>query len=129
MPTRADSVFLVPAERGKRPKGEVMRVARIVLRPVVIALAASCLVFLTACLELDPKFKIPDVCKLLQAVPLTNLAAPDPGDPNYPKLGFPDQGEIMAMYGFGNAKLDSGGRVIRVEQSVTVPAYANHATV
>jgi len=78
---------------------------------------------------INPDFTLPDICQQLEDTPVTTLSAPDPNDPTYPKLAFEDQGKIKVMYGFGNAKLESGKEMIKVEQSVAIPDYANQATV
>jgi hypothetical protein len=98
-------------------------------RRVATSLAVLSMMFLASCVEIDPNYPVPDVCTLYDSIPLTELTAPDPNDPTWPKVGFETQGQIKVMHGFGSAKLDSGKRIIRVEQSVAVPDYATKATV
>jgi hypothetical protein len=101
------------------------RSQRRVATPVAILL----MMFLASCLRIDPLYKIPDICTRFEAIPLTNLTAPDPNDATWPRVGFEKLGQIKVMHGFGSANLDSGKRMIRVEQSAAVPGYANKATV
>lgn len=96
---------------------------------VLSALAVLLMSFSVSCGEINPDFTLPDICQQLEDAPLTTLNAPDPNDPTYPKLAFEAQGKIKAMYGFGNAKLESGKSMIKVQQSVPIPDYANQATV
>ena len=98
-------------------------------RRVATSLGALPLVFLASCLEIDPLYKLPDFCARFEAIPLADLTAPDPNDPTYPQVGFETPGQSKVMHGFGGAKLDAGKRIIKVEQSVAVPDYANKATV
>ncbi len=84
---------------------------------------------LSSCGAINPAYVLPDICKQMEDTPITTETAPDPNDHTYPKLVFEDQGTIKAMYGFGTAKLDSGKRIIKVQHSVPIPAYANRATV
>lgn len=95
----------------------------------VVLAAMLVLVSGSSCALVNPGYVLPNICKELEDAPLTALAAPDPNDPTYPKLTFEDQGTIKAMYGFGSAKLPSGKKMIKVQQSVPIPAYANRATV
>jgi len=63
------------------------------------------------------------ICDEFEKLPLTGLtASPDP------MLVFEEVGKIKVMRGVGSAKLNSGN-FIKVEQSVSVPDYANQATV
>ena len=98
-------------------------------RRVVTSFAVLSMMFLASCLEIDPLYKLPDFCARFEAIPLADLTAPDPNDPTYPQVGFETLGQIKVMHGFGGAKLDAGKRIIKVEQSVAVPDYANKATV
>jgi hypothetical protein len=99
-------------------------------RNVVTALAAMLAsVLATSCGIVNPGYLLPNICKELEDAPFTTVSAPDPNDPSYPKLVFEDQGTIKAMYGFGKAKLASGKRMIKVQQTVPLPGYANRATV
>jgi hypothetical protein len=82
-----------------------------------------------ACGVVNPEYVLPDICREFGDTPLTPLSAPAPNDPTNPKVIFETQGQIKAMHGFGSAQLDSGKRIIKVEQSVVIPAYANQATV
>jgi hypothetical protein len=116
---------VVLPKRGYYKSGSYCRTWRRVATPV----AVISMMFLASCWRIDPLYKIPDICTPFEAIPLTNLTAPDPNDPTWPKVGFENVGQIKVMHGFGNAKLDSGKRMIRVEQSVAVPDYANKATV
>jgi hypothetical protein len=86
-------------------------------------------VFASSCAVVNPGYVLPNICKELEDAPLTTMIAPDPNDPTYPKLVFEDQGTIKAMYGFGKAKLSSGKRMIKVQQTVPIPDYATRATV
>lgn len=82
-----------------------------------------------SCGTINPAYVLPNICQQLEDTPFTTLSGPDPNDPTYPKLAFEDPGTIKATYGFGTAKLESGKRMIKVAQSVPIPAYANQATV
>ncbi|HET9962305.1 MAG TPA: hypothetical protein VFQ34_08230, partial [Nitrospiraceae bacterium] len=86
-------------------------------------------VFASSCAVVNPGYVLPNICKELEDAPLTTMITPDPNDPTYPKLVFEDQGTIKAMYGFGKAKLSSGKRMIKVQQTVPIPDYATRATV
>jgi len=79
--------------------------------------------FLASCTQIDPLFKIRDICTPFDDLPFVDVTAPAP------QVAFEIQGQIIVMHGFGSAKLDSGRREIKVAQSVSVPDYANHATV
>ena len=86
-------------------------------------------VFVSSCGIVNPGYVLPNICKELEDAPVATVIAPDPNDPTYPKLAFEDTGTIKAMYGFGTAKLESGKRMIKVQQSVPIPDYADRATV
>ena len=92
-------------------------------RRVSISLAVLCTMFLASCTQIDPLFKIRDICTPFDDLPFVDVTAPAP------QVAFEIQGQIIVMHGFGSAKLDSGRREIKVAQSVSVPDYANHATV
>lgn len=97
---------------------------------VLSALAVILMSFsVSSCGVVNPGYVLPNICKQLEDTPVTPLMAPNPNDPTYPRLAFEDQGTIKAMYGFGKATLDSGKRIIKVQQSVPIPDYANRATV
>jgi hypothetical protein len=98
---------------------------RLVLMSVTILLSTVS----SACLKINPNYAIPDICAKFAEVPFTPVIAPDPNDPTFPKTGFEEVGVIKVMHGFGTAQLTSGKRLIKVEQGVTVPNYANQATV
>jgi hypothetical protein len=83
---------------------------------LMMALLASC------------GFQVPTevpLCVQLEQIPLTPLADQSS------QTVFETAGTIIAIHGFGVAKLDSGGSAmaIKVEQSVAIPPYANRATV
>lgn len=78
---------------------------------------------------INPNYVLPNICREFDDTPLTPLSAPPPNDPTNPKLIFETPGQIKVMHGSGSAKLDSGKRIIKVEQSVIIPTYANQATV
>ena len=82
-----------------------------------------------ACGVINPNYVLPNICRVFDDTPLTPLSAPPPNDPTNPKLIFETLGRIKVMHGSGTAKLESGNRVIKVEQSVAIPTYANQATV
>jgi hypothetical protein len=91
--------------------------------PVVLAM------FLTSCTKFDPKFVLPDLCKLFEDIPTIELPPSRPPAPPNPRVVLEDVGKIMIMHGSGQAKVDTGGRIIKVEQSVDIPSYANQGTV
>jgi len=62
-------------------------------------------------------------CQQFTDLPLTPVTSSDPDH-----LVFEEVGTIKVMRGFGSAKLNSGN-FIKVEQSVSVPNYANQAAV
>jgi hypothetical protein len=81
-------------------------------------------VFLAACGQVNPAYVLPDICKEYDNAQFTPLAtAPPPTDV------FEDPGQIKVMHGVGSAQLSSGKKIIKVEQSVTIPSYANQAAV
>jgi hypothetical protein len=75
---------------------------------------------------INPHYVLPNICREFDDTPLTPLSAPPPNDP---KLIFETPGAIKVIHGSGRARLDSGKRIIKVEQSVSIPTYANQATV
>ena len=83
---------------------------------------------LASCTKFDPLYVLPDICKLFDDIPTIELPPSPPAPPN-PKVVLEDAGKIKVMHGFGQAKVNSGGRIIKVEQSVDIPSYANQATV
>lgn len=85
-------------------------------------------VLLSACGGLNPNYVLPNICKQFDDTKLTPLAAPDPNDPTYPKVIFETPGQIKVMHGFGRAQ-NPGTFLTKVEQRVSVPAYATRATV
>lgn len=85
-------------------------------------------VFSAACGEINPDFVLPNICKQFDDTPLTPLAAPDPSDPTVPRVIFETAGQIKVMHGFGRVSLGKTG-LIKVEQRVSLPAYATRATV
>ena len=82
-----------------------------------------------ACGVINPNYVLPNICRVFDDTPLTPLSAPPPNDPTNPKPIFETQGQIKVMHGSGSAKLESGNRIIKAEQSVSIPTYANQATV
>jgi hypothetical protein len=77
----------------------------------------------------NPAYVLPNLCMLFDNAPLTALTAPDPNDPSQPQTVFEQVGQLKVMHGFGTAKLPSGKNIIKVEQSVALPGYANQAAV
>jgi hypothetical protein len=93
---------------------------------VTFSRMAACLLLampVASCTKFDPLFVLPDICKVFEDIPITESSA------STPKVVLEDPGKIKVMHGFGQAKLDTGGRIIKVEQSVDIPNYANQATV
>jgi len=97
---------------------------------VVAGSAFRCLPYLLSLLLascggiINPAYPLPDICKEYDDTAVTPLAAaPVPTDV------FEDPGQIKVMHGFGSAQLNSGKKIIKVEQSVTIPSYANQAVV
>jgi hypothetical protein len=78
---------------------------------------------------INPNYALPNICKQFDDTPLTPLSAPNPNDPAFPKSVFEVAGQIKVMHGFGSAKVDNGNKLIKVEQSVSIPSFANRATV
>ena len=81
------------------------------------------------CGVINPNYALPNICKQFDDTPLTPLGSPNPNDPAFPKNVFEVVGQIKVMHGFGSAKVDNGNKLIKVEQSVPIPNYANRATV
>ncbi len=77
----------------------------------------------------NPAYVLPNPCKEFDDAPLTKLAAPDPNDPPQLQVVLEEPGQLKVMQGFGRANLPSGKNIIKVEQSVAIPDYANQATV
>src|SRR5215471_1922260 len=75
---------------------------------------------------INPNYVLPNICREFDDTPLTPLSAQPPNDP---KLIFETPAAIKVIHGSGRARLDSGKRIIKVEQSVSIPTYANQATV
>jgi len=78
--------------------------------------------FLTSCARFNPDFVLPDFCELFDDIPTIEL-------PANPGVVLEDAGKIMVMHGSTQARVDTAGRIIKIEQSVDIPSYANQATV
>jgi len=99
-------------------------------RLVLISITVVLSILSSACLKINPNYKLPDFCADFAAIPPTALTAPDPNDPAFPTVGFEEVGVIKVMHGFGSGQLPAGGkRIIKLEHGVTIPGYANQATV
>jgi len=92
-------------------------------RLVRASLTVGLSLFSSACLTIDPLYPLPDVCQKFNEVALADLTAFDP------KAVFEDVGVVKVMHGSGTAQLPSGKRIIKVEHAVSIPTYANQATV
>ena len=73
-------------------------------------------IFLTSCTKFDPLYVLPDLCKPFEDIPTIELM------PSNPRVVLEDVGKIMVMHGSGQAKVDTGGRIIKIEQSVDIPS-------
>jgi hypothetical protein len=94
----------------------------------LLSLFSAITVLLPACGTINPNYVMPDICKQFDDTKLAPLAAPDPNDPTYPKVVFETPGQIKVMHGFGRAQ-NPGTFLVKLEQRVSVPAYATRATV
>lgn len=101
------------------------------IKVMVSRIAASLFLVtsLASCGQINPNYVLPDICKQFDNAPTIELPPPHPpGLPN-PRVVIEDVGKIKVMHGSGQAKIDSGGKLIKVEQSVDIPSYANQAAV
>jgi hypothetical protein len=104
-----------------RARGRHFRQALSLLLGIIV-------LFFAACRTINPDYVLPNICKQFDDTKLTPLAAPDPNDPTYPKVVFETPGQIKVMHGFGRAQ-NLGTFLVKIEQRVSVPAYATRATV
>jgi hypothetical protein len=106
-------------------KETAMATEHAALSPSLLAfLAILTMAHLASC-SFQPGAAPPFGCSDFENIPITPLIAQSS------QTVFETPGTIIAIHGFGGAKLDSGQSAIaiKVEQSVAIPAYANRATV
>jgi hypothetical protein len=78
--------------------------------------------FPTSWAEFNPNFAVPDLCQFFDNIPTIEL-------PANPAVVLEDIGKIKVMHGSTQAAVDTGGRIIKIEQIADIPNYANQAAV
>jgi hypothetical protein len=93
------------------------------VRPALVPFLAALIAPLLASCGFHP-FYGPITCPEFESIPLAPLTAQSS------QIVFEDVGTIIAIHGTGSANFDSGhAGALKVEQSMTIPSYANQATV
>jgi hypothetical protein len=80
-----------------------------------IAASLVLAMFLTSCAAFNPDFVLPDLCELFDNIPTIEL-------PTNLGVVFEDVGKIKVMHGSTRAAVDTGGRIIKIEQSADIRA-------
>jgi len=93
-----------------------------------LPLQVGIIMLAVGCAEINPNYALPNICKQFDDTPLSPLAAPDPSDPTFPRVIFETVGQIKVVHGFGRVS-HPNLYLVKVEQHVSLPAYATRATV